>query len=526
MNSLKRQIVSRKGRQIMWNEYPRPQMKRADWQSLNGDWTCNGQACYVPECRFEEELLYEKKFKFARSKDRALLHFGAVDQIAEVRLNGVFLGRHCGGYLSFTYEVTHAIKDGDNLLQVHVIDHLDHKYPYGKQRKDRGGMWYTPVSGIWQTVWLEEVPSRFIEDIRIKADLKGAEVELHIDDNGAKLIKNKKFNITNPICWTPENPKLYTRKIKEADDEVEIYFALRTVSVENVRGANRVCLNGKPIFMHGVLDQGYFEDGIYLPKDPKEYERDIIRLKELGFNMLRKHIKVEPETFYYDCDRLGILVIQDMVNSGDYNFPRDTVLGTTASILPIKYNDRRGIIGERELFWIEHMKETIKALRNHPSIICWTLFNEGWGQFCSDEFYDIAKGLDNSRLIDTTSGWFAQEKSDFDSEHVYFRTKNLKPKQRPMLLSECGGYSLNLKDREGTYGYGKCKDKAELTERIISMYEKMVIPAIGRGLCGCIYTQLSDVEDEINGLYSYDRSTCKVDAEKMRALAERIYGRL
>ena len=503
----------------MWNKYPRPQMKRSDWMCLNGEWICNGETCYVPECRVEEELYYEKSFVFEKNNDRAILRFGAVDQIAEVTLNGVFLGRHEGGYLPFSYEVSHAIKEGDNLLKVHVIDYLDHTFPYGKQRKDRGGMWYTPISGIWQTVWLEQVPSKYIESVKITPDLEGADVEIHIDDNGSKSVKNKRITVKNPKLWTPETPHLYARKIKEGDDEVEIYFGLRTISIEG----KKVLLNGEPIFMHGVLDQGYFEDGLYLPREQEELTADITRLKELGFNMLRKHIKIEPDTFYYDCDRLGILVIQDMVNSGDYSFARDTALGTAVSILPIKYDDRRGVITWRNQFWVKHTFETIAHLYNHPSIVAWTLFNEGWGQFCSDHIYGKVKAADPTRLVDSTSGWFAQSLSDFDSEHVYFRTKTLKPKNRPLLLSECGGYSLNLKDQSATYGYGKCHDSEELTDRIIDMYEKMVIPSIKDGVCGCVYTQLSDVEDEINGLYSFDRKTCKVNANKMRSLAERIF---
>ena len=506
----------------MWNVYPRPQLKRAEWQNLNGTWMINGAPGEVPSVRTEETLLYEKNFDFHRDNARVFLHFGAADQKARVWLNGRFLGEHVGGYLPFSFEVTDIVREGENLLKVEVTDPLDQNLPYGKQTKKPGGMWYTPVSGLWQTVWLEQVPETYIESVRITPDLQGVTLEIRISSPSGVMVRTERIDHENPELWTPEHPKLYYKTITEEEDEVEIYYALRTIEISEFNGIQRVCLNGRPLFLHGVLDQGYFEPGRFLPESPELYEKDILGVKSLGFNLLRKHIKIEPEVFYEACDRLGILVMQDMVNSGAYHFFRDTVLGT----LGFPVNDRRVRMDERMDFFISHCEETIAKLYNHPSICLYTIFNEGWGQFNSDAIYTFLKTQDPTRLYDAASGWFSQKESDFDSLHVYFRMKKLEPKERPMLLSECGGYTLNLRKKKKTYGYGIAKDQEDLTNRIRKLYEKMVISSIKNGLCGCIYTQLSDIEEEINGLYTYDRRECKVLPEPLRMIAEQIRGAL
>ena len=623
------QLLKEKG--LPWQEYPRPQMKRDNYQMLNGIWKLNGEDVLVPfppqallsgyKKEIADVLIYEKKFEIAKKlmqnnanrnafasennekrsskqfvNGRFLLHFGAIDQIAKVWVNDKFIGEHEGGYLPFYFDITDAVVDGENLIKVEAIDTLSHDYPYGKQKKDRGGMWYTPVSGIWQSVWLECVPETYIENVKLTPDLDGVDVEVKL--RGTKItegavtvsltlhngqIVEKVFSGTTgrielagivlsggstyiPKHWTPDEPYLYSMTIQTKDDSVETYFALRTISIEecdintdeksnaatnpnamaDTDGTQRkkavkyVCLNGKPIFMHGVLDQGYFPDGIYLPASEAEYENDILRMKELGINMLRKHIKVEPEAFYYACDRLGMLVMQDMVNSGSYSFVFDTALPTVGlkkrpdaffgekSLHDIKSDLRKSgtIKDKRKAFFIRHTKDTIEHLYNHPSIIAYTIFNEGWGQFHSDDLYDMVKEWDSTRLVDSTSGWFLQKKNDFDSEHIYFKVIPLQVKKRPLFVSECGGYSMVVeghhysKDKE--YGYGACKSTEELTGKIVYMYENMIEPFIKDGLCGCVYTQLSDVEDEVNGLYTYDRKVCKVNKERMKILADKM----
>ena len=543
-----------------WQVYPRPQMKREGWHILNGEWKLNGKKIRMPfppqaflsgfSGEVGKQLTYEKEFVIPDSftKERILLHFGAVDQIAIIYVNGNEVGYHEGGYLPFSCEITNAVREGSNSLVVKVVDTLSKDYPYGKQKKKRGGMWYTPVSGIWQTVWLENVPEHYITNVKLTPDLCGVDIEVTAAgehgftielnlENGQKVQRQfagekGRLDLTQipledgtfykPLLWTPEQPHLYSMRIWTKTDMVETYFALRTINIEEKSGKQRVCLNGKPVFLHGVLDQGYYSDGIYLPAKPEEYEKDILRMKELGFNLLRKHIKVEPDYFYYACDRLGMLVMQDMVNNGPYSFLLDTALPTIG--MKKRKDTKGGIQGKRKEFFIRHSKETIAHLYNHPSIVAYTIFNEGWGQFQSDALYDMVKEWDVTRLVDSTSGWFAQKKNDFDSEHIYFRVIPLSPGKRPLFVSECGGYTMAVKEhmysRYASYGYGTCENEEALTEQIAYMYENMILPFIKDGVCGCIYTQLSDVEDEINGLYTYDRRVCKVNKDKMRKLAD------
>jgi len=532
--------------------YPRPLMRRDSFLPILDGWTLNGNPIQLPFCPesmlsgYDGELgvtmTYETTFTlpktFAPRGHQVLLHFGAVDQIAEVFLNGRPVVRHEGGYLPFFGNITKLLLPGENQLAVLVIDALDHDYPYGKQTRKRGGMWYTPVTGIWQTVWLEAVPEKPIKGLKIEPDLTG--ITLTVDTKAAHcdaIIRLDGVEITRAAwtntgekrridvpaehirLWTPDSPNLYDLTVTAGQDVVHSYFALRTVEIKpDKQGVNRLCLNGQPIFLNGVLDQGYFTDGHYLPGEPQEYDRDILRMKDLGFNMLRKHIKVEPEAFYEACDRLGMLVVQDMVNNGGYNYVFDTVLPT----IGFQWRPNWPVSQRRKDIFETCAAETISHLHNHPCVIGYTIFNEGWGQFDADRVYRKLKALDPSRFYDTASGWFIPKETDVDSKHVYFRNKRLKPGKRPMFLSECGGYARKIEghlwNRQNEYGYGKTDTEAQLTAAIGKMYAEMVNPAIAAGLCGVVYTQLSDVEDEINGLYTYDRQVCKVDAAKMREI--------
>ncbi len=530
--------------------YPRPQLYRESFQLLDGTWLLNHQLIQVPyppqaplsqyQGEIGEHHHYEKTFildKQMSGKEKSVhLHFGAVDQIAKVYMNHQCVGEHQGGYLPFWFDITAFIQEGENLLEVEVTDQLSTLYPYGKQKKKSGGMWYTPVSGIWQSVWLEAVNKHYIQDLRITPTLE--KIHLHVETMASSYqvkIKGDTFFFQDTFdqkdidieipeeyrhYWSEDNPYLYKLIIDTDDDHIESYFALRTIEIKN----EMILLNQKPIFLHGVLDQGYFHDGLFLPSDMDGYEKDIIKMKELGFNCIRKHIKIEPEAFYYACDCLGMLVIQDHVNNGKYHYIGDTVLPN----LGFKYRPDF-MMGKQVQKYIfqKHMMETLKHLYNHPCIIGYTIFNEGWGQIQADEMYQKCKDYDSTRFYDATSGWFHQKLSNVQSEHVYFRNKIIKNKQkRPVLLSECGGYTRAIKDHvyaKKQYGYGKAQSEKELTNRIIKLYEEMVIPSIPYGLCGCIYTQLSDIEDEINGLYTYDRQICKVNKERLLEIQKKIH---
>jgi len=385
------------------NEYPRPQLRRNSFFSLNGVWKLNGSDINIPfppqskrsgyNGMIGDELDYERIFVlpegFCFDGCRVVLHFGAVDQTAEVFINGKSVVTHEGGYLPFSADITDALKSGENLLSVHAVDTLSKDYPYGKQRKDRGGMWYTPVSGIWQSVWIEAVHEEYIKSIDILPDLSGITLTVHTSVNrctadipgaGAyEFAANIPFRIEIPApkLWSPDDPHLYPMTITAGSDKVESYFALRTVEAGQINSIPCIFLNEKPIFMNGVLDQGYFEDGIYLPESPEGYKSDIINMKALGINLLRKHCKVEPESFYYLCDRLGMLVMQDMVNSGGYSFIPDTALPTVG--FQWRPDFLRGKTrSKRHAFFTQHALDTQKHLYNHPCVVAYTIFNEGW----------------------------------------------------------------------------------------------------------------------------------------------------
>ncbi len=534
-----------------WTVYPRPQMRRDSYFNLNGDWDFCGRIIQVPFCpestlsgiqaHYPEgtELRYQKKFVLPEgfNKGRVLLHIGAADQKADVYVNGTHLCHHEGGYEAFAVDITEALKE-ENELRICCTDDLhDQSFPYGKQvlPEKRGGMWYTPVSGIWQTVWLESVPETYIQNLTIENRGYSVTIGIEPEISGTVQVKGLgdfqlekgKVTITpeNPQLWSPENPYLYDFTVTAGEDRVESYFAIRCLEVKTVGKYPRLCLNGKPYFFHGLLDQGYWPDGIFTPAKPECYAEDILAMKKLGFNTLRKHIKVEPEEFYYQCDRLGMIVWQDMVNNSDYNFLRDTAL-PTAGIQ--KLNDRKlhknGSSCQR---FLREAKATVKQLKNHPSICYWTIFNEAWGQFDADAVFEQFLKWDDTRFIDSTSGWFRREKSHVDSRHVYFRKVKLKGDGvKPLVLSEFGGKTYkaegHLFNPEKSSGYGGCDTLEALNEAVETLYREEILPSVKKGLCASIYTQVSDVEDEINGLLTYDRKVCKLKPEVMVPVAEAL----
>ena len=543
------------------DEYPRPQMKRDSYLSLCGEWELyvkdkKGEenigkivVPYPPESRLsgvERELKRGERYIYRRSFSlscdfnigRVIINFGAVDQYATVKVNGKEVGSHVGGYLPFSFDITDCIKAGENDIEVEIEDTLDKDLPYGKQCKKRGGMWYTPTSGIWQAVWLESVPEHYIEKIKITPTLNSVKIET-VGGEKEKTVKivyedgrEESFSYEGDSIelhperirlWTPDDPYLYSFTLTDGVDKIQSYFALRTVSIEKVNNSSHICLNGKPCFFHGLLDQGYYSDGIYLPATPKGFSFDILEMKKCGFNMLRKHIKIEPELFYYYCDKYGMLVFQDMVNSGNYSFFIDTALPTVGLKRGITHKATKK---RREIFEA-HSKETVELLYNHPSVVYYTIFNEGWGQYDADRLYKELKLCDETRVWDTTSGWFKEKLSDVESEHVYFKKIKLKPSTRPIVLSEFGGYSYKIPEHsynlDNTYGYKFISSKEELMTSLRALYENEVIPSIRLGLSAAVLTQVSDVEDETNGLLTYDRQVLKVSSEEMNELSQRLY---
>ena len=537
---------------VPWERYPRPQLQREDWLCLNGDWELSfcgrRQTIRVPFCpesllsgvltvpKIGYEMVYRRAFSIPESwrGKRVLLHFGAVMRSAVILVNGEELCRHENGYLPFTVDITDALREGANELLVAVTNDLDHRWPWGKQSVKRGGMWYTPCSGLWQTVWLEPVPETYVRALTITNGADWVEIKAEGVTEGEVLLDGERhalkdgrarIEIEHPRLWSPDDPKLYDFTVLSGEDRVRSYFALRTLETKRVRGIPRLCLNGKPFFFNALLDQGYWSDGLYTPAEPEAYERDIRAMKALGFNTLRKHIKIEPEQFYYDCDRLGMLVFQDMVNNGDYGYIRDTVLPTLRFQ---KHRDRRlhRDPAARRIF-LQSMEATARLLSNHPCIVLWTIFNEGWGQFEADAAYDRLRALDPSRFIDATSGWFHQKKSDVDSLHIYFDALHLGKKPHlPQLLSEFGGYVWKNQEHsfntEKTYGYRKYETREALVAALRETYGKQLPPLVRAGLCGAVYTQVSDVEDETNGFLSFDRALCKVEPEELRDLMDAL----
>lgn len=522
-----------------------------------------------------EYLWYERSLPaFFSKKKRLLLHFGAVDQSCRIYINQLPVGEHCGGYLPFTIDITaHVAGSSEPKLQVLVSDPSDTSWhARGKQKLKRGGMYYTAQSGIWQSVWLEEVPDNYITDLSAVPDADHGTVviqakaarrlpiqitiyapqrEDHLYEQAAKTPcrpkgEQKKTSANSVIAtaagftgedirislkplrlWDCDNPWLYRYCVKtvpgdpaEPSDHVDSYFALRTFDItKDENGIPRICLNHQPQFQRGVLDQGYWSDGLYTAPADAAFIFDILSMKKMGYNMIRKHIKIEPQRWYYHCDRLGMVVWQDMVNGGtSYADWYVTYAGTAFSFLNIKPHDRhkrllsRKDAEGREEFARE-LRSTIDLLKQHPSIAVWVIFNEGWGQFETKKMTELARAQDPSRLIDAASGWFDQGCGDLNSFHNYFFPMKLRPeKDRAAVLSEFGGYSMAVPDHvisEDLYGYGTYQD-ADSLQKAFNKRESEVNALIPAGLCASVYTQLSDIEDEVNGIFTFDRKVQKL----------------
>lgn len=600
--NLMEQLYTRWGKNLdrdhVLEEYPRPLLMREDYQILNGWWDYAFTIDYKQPQQYEgrilvpfspetalsgvgrqlkpdEYLWYRRNFNLPgwereKGQNRILLHFGAVDQSCEIRINGHKVKRHTGGYLPFEVDISRYAQESANELIVAVKDLSDTSYhSKGKQKLNAGGMFYTAQSGIWQTVWLEKVPETYIKEIKTVPDIEKKIIRIKVSSsystdkkNVDKLSRNLPIEIKirkpglypDPVVkpsqistedmletavqavsdkwieipiesislWNCETPYLYYFEVKLGDDRAISYFAMRKFSLETKVHEEfpRICLNGEVQFQNGVLDQGYWPESLYTPPSDAAMIFDIQEMKKTGFNMVRKHLKIEPQRWYYHCDRLGIVVWQDMVNGGSYYKHWFVTYGATLlSWLRIPMRDVYPRLLSREakagrLEFIREMKETIRLLGNHPSIAAWVIFNEGWGQFQTEDMTRIVRRLDPNRLIDQASGWFDQGGGDFSSLHNYFFKLFIRPeRERASVLSEFGGYSYREPGhcaKEKLYGYGICKNKKDLEKRFLERWQG-VRNLIPQGLSASIYTQWTDVEEEVNGVFTYDREVRKIE---------------
>lgn len=540
-------------------EYPRPQMRRSSFINLNGLWdyafTAAGEkqpdkwygkilVPFSPESELsgvgrtlspDEYLWYRRDWaKPDVGEGRVILHFGAVDQSCTVYINGLRAYRHNGGYLPFEFDATGFLSKDVNELSLSVRDVSDTSYhSRGKQKLKRGGIWYTPQSGIWQTVWAECIPKDCVRSLHITPDFDHACVNVRADIVGESkayaLFDGQQYPLPASIHvpgfepWSPENPKLYDFSVICGADRVESYFAMRKFSVEaDENGVKRLFLNGKPYFHNGLLDQGYWSDGMYTAPSDEALIFDIQTAKDMGFNMLRKHIKVEPLRWYYHCDRLGMIVWQDMVSGGQpYSFLHVSALPTLGKVdLPdqdAKPYGRSGVLSRAR--FRREMADTVRLLYNCPCIALWTVFNEGWGQFDALDMANELKKLDPTRFIDHASGWQDQGYEEMKSRHIYFRPVKLKNDGRALALTEYGGYILAVDGHRWTdkvFGYRICRDSAALAHDYEKLMLGQVLPHIRKeGLTAAVYTQITDVEEELNGLMTYDREVLKIPEETL-----------
>jgi len=543
------------------NYYPRPQMKRPNWKNLNGQWDYairprsedapqqyDGKIL-VPfpaesalsnvekKVGAENRLHYHRTFESPKrgDSDRVLLHFGAVDWQATVYVNGEKIGQHEGGFDPFSFDITEALNDGENDIKVAVWDPTDSgPQPIGKQRHNPEGIWYTAVTGIWQTVWLERVPAVYIDSLDIRPDLDGKELQLVVNaantqsgmakvevvSNGAVVAEasgpaGEAISIPMPQveAWSPDNPKLYDLRISLAGgDKVESYCGFRTIEIGKAAdGITRLLFNGEPLFQYGPLDQGWWPDGLYTAPTEEALRYDLEITQKLGFNMVRKHVKVEPARWYEMCDRMGLIVWQDMPNGDSHIGPNDP---------DIKRTKESGEIYEREL------KALIHSLDNHPSIVMWVPYNEGWGQWDTARITDYTRELDATRIVNAASGWTDRGTGDVHDIHHY-PAPSIPPleEKRAVVLGEFGGLGLPLEGHTwqsaDNWGYKSYENQEDLEAAYRVMMGQLRL-LVGEGLSAAVYTQTTDVEVEVNGLMTYDRRILKLPME-LAELHKRLY---
>ena len=590
MSHIKTIFYDKVDRNCPLNEYPRPQLQRDFWVNLNGefDYAVTGDVAAAPEkydgkiivpfaieCALsgverafmsDEILWYRKKFTLSDefAGKEVIINFDAVDWQCKVFVNGKFVGEHTGGYNAFSFNITSFVTDGENELVVRVYDPTDSGWQQrGKQVIESTGFWYTGTSGIWQTVWLEAVDKTRIEKIRLLPDIDNGTINVKTTVTGdesytltAKIYDGEKEIVKTEISadadisvpdfklWSPEEPNLYDMILEvsvdgQVKDTVKTYFGMRKFSMgKDKDGYMRLCLNNKPYFHNGLLDQGYWSDGGLTPPSDEAMIYDIQKMKELGFNMLRKHIKTEPARWYYHCDRLGMLVWQDMISGGKalnliYAGVIPTAQGVLSPLKRLSVKDNRYKLFNRDKkewrdFFEKEMYEMMDELYNCVSLATWVPFNEGWGQFDAGRIGNDVKKYDPSRHCDHASGWYDQKAGDFRSIHKYILPVNIPKKEedRAYVLSEFGGYSQVLDghvwNEKRSFGYMMYKSKADLTAAYKKLYEKQIIPKISKGLSALVYTQVSDVEFEVNGILTYDRAIVKIDEDTIKDINSRI----
>ena len=563
-------------------EYPRPQMRRADWTCLNGWWeygfvtgslsnagadlSPDGQILvpFSPETARSgvnrilqpgETLWYRRTIDDLALPEgrRLILHFGAVDERCTVYWNGHKVGSHRNGYLAFSFDVTEYVTPGTNELKVLVRDDTDEGNECrGKQTLNPGGMFYHAQSGIWQTVWMEMVPEIYLEHMRITpfpeeeaielalrlteaADVRKGDAEeaaegvhreiritVHGDENIYTYPMSSRLKVRipvkNPRLWSPETPELYDLRIEAGDDVVESYFAMRSFGVgSDEKGKARLLLNGKPYFFNGILDQGYWPESLMTPPSDEALVYDIEQMKEYGFNMLRKHVKIESARFYYHCDRIGMVVWQDMINGGG---PVQSFLETyLPTILPaagrhLRDNHYKLFVREDEKARKRFERDIVRMvhqLYNYPCIGLWVPFNEGWGQFDALRIEQLVRKADPTRPIDHASGWFDQGGGDVRSVHNYFRPLVVEKDARAFVISEYGGINCQIPDHSmSSEVYGYHQTTAEEFPQAFAQAMEQIHALVDDGLCAAVYTQVSDIEEETNGLLTYDRKAGKL----------------